>query len=235
MESFINILEHRASDFIQANQGMPFPVLIVLAFGGGISASLTPCVLPMLPLYLSYIGASEVKSRFDAIIKALLFCSGSALIFSIMSLFASFANFIMIEFHGYVNIAVGLFILFMSLLILEIVKIPMPGFVKNIPHGGPFIVGIAFSLVSSPCASPILFAVLAMSSTAGSFVEGALIMVSYSIGYTALIFLSALFAGMLKQFEFFKRHNKLVSVVSSIILILIGGYYLYSGIKWFIG
>lgn len=235
MGNFFSNLEQTVSNFLESNQALPLPILIFLAFGGGLAASLTPCVLPLVPLYLSYIGATEIASKFDAFKKSFLFCIGSALIFSVMGLFASFASFVMVEFRGYVHIVIGIFILLMTLFVLELIKLPLPQLIKNIPHGGPFIVGIAFALVSSPCASPILFAVLAMSGTAGSTAGGSLIMIAYSIGYTGIIFITSLFAGFIKQFEFFKRHSRIVSYVSGVILFALGIFYLYSGIRWFIG
>ena len=235
ISNFISGSEQSVSNFIQASRGLPLPLLILIAFGGGLAASLTPCVLPMIPLYLSYIGASDISSKSDALKKSLFFCLGAAIVFSLMGLFASFASFITIEFRGYVNIVIGAFILFMSLSVLEIVKLPLPKVISQIPHSNPFIVGVAFALVSSPCASPILFAILALSSAAGSFIGGTLIMVSYSIGYTGIIFLTSVFAGFIKQFDYFKKHSKIVSIVSSIILALLGIFYLYSGIKWFTG
>ncbi|MBI3590970.1 MAG: sulfite exporter TauE/SafE family protein [Candidatus Melainabacteria bacterium] len=235
MESFFSSFEQSVSNFLQASHGLPLPVLILLAFGGGLAASLTPCVLPMIPLYLSYIGASQITSRAHAVKQSFLFCFGAAIIFSLMGLFASFASFVMIEFRGYVNCIIGIFILFMALSVLEVIKLPLPQFITNIPNGGPFIVGVAFALVSSPCASPILFAILALSSASGSLINGSMIMIAYSIGYTGIIFATSLFAGFAKQFDFFKRHSKIVSVVSSVILGILGVFYLYSGIRWFTG
>lgn len=235
LSTVISNFEQFVSGFLQANQGLPFPLLVLLAFGGGLAASLTPCVLPMVPLYLSYIGATEITSKTDAVKKSVLFCLGAALVFSLMGLFASFASFVMIEFRGYVHLVIGAFIVFMSLSVLELVKIPLPQFITQIPYGGPFIIGAAFSLVSSPCASPILFAVLALSSSAGSLIGGSLIMISYSLGYTGIIFLTSVFTGFAKQFDYFKKHTKIISIISSIILAVLGVVYLYSGIRWFTG
>ena len=230
----INNLEKSVSAFLEASQGLPLPVLALIAFGGGLAASLTPCVLPIIPLYLSYIGATDVTSKTDALKKAFLFCLGAALVFTLMGLFASFASFVMVEYRGYVHSGIGIFILIMALSVLEVVKFPLPQFMTNIPEGGPFIIGIAFALVSSPCASPILFAVLALSSSAGSFAGGTLIMFAYSIGYTALIFITSLCAGFIKQFDFFKKNSKIVSLVSGVILAVLGIFYLFSGVMWFL-
>ena len=235
MNSFFANFEQHISKLLDSSHGLPLPALIFISFGGGLAASLTPCVLPMIPLYITYIGITEISTKLDALKKSILFCTGSGVIFSLLGIFASFASFIMVEFRGYVNIVVGIFILLMCFFLLEIIKLPLPQIIKNIPAGSPLIVGIAFALVSSPCASPILFAVLAMASTAGSSLKSALIMAAYSVGYTGIIFLTAIFAGVVKQFNFFKKHSKIVSVVSSIILGILGIYYLYSGVMWFLG
>lgn len=235
MENFISNFEQAVSDFLKGTHGFPLPLLILLSFGGGLAASLTPCVLAMLPMNLSYIGTANITSKLDALKKSLFFVLGAALIFSLLGLFASFASFIMIEYRGYVHVVIGIFILYMALSEFEIIKLPLPQFVTHIPHGGPFIVGMAFALASSPCASPILFAILAMSSTAGSLIGGTLIMIAYSLGYTGIIFITSLFAGIAKQLDYFKKHSKIISTISAGILGIIGGFYLYSGIKWFTG
>ena len=235
MENFISNFEEAVSHFLKGTHNLPLPLLVLLSFGGGLAASLTPCVLAMLLMNLSYIGTANITSKFDSLKKSLFFVLGAALIFSLLGLFASFASFIMIEFRGYVHIVIGIFILLMALSELEIVKLPLPQFVTHIPNGGPFIVGMAFALASSPCASPILFAILAMSSAAGSLIGGTLIMVAYSIGYTGVIFITSVFAGIAKQLDYFKKHSKIISVVSTIVLGIIGGFYLYSGIRWFTG
>ena len=235
MENLIIHFEQAVSNFLKGTHGLPLPLLILFSFGGGLAASLTPCVLALLPMNLSYIGTANITSKFDAFKKSLFFVFGTALIFSLLGLFASFASFIMIEYRGYVHIIIGVFVLYMALSELEIVKLPLPQFVTHIPHGGPFIVGMAFALASSPCASPILFAILAMSTAAGSFLGSTLIMVAYSLGYTGVIFITSVFAGIAKQLDYFKKYSKIISVVSAAVLGVIGVFYLYSGIKWFIG
>lgn len=231
--SFISNIDESVSSLLKASQGLPFLLIVMLAFLGGLAASLSPCILPCIPLYVSYTGVTEITSKLDALKKSALFGFGAALIFGLLGGCATFAGLVVVEYRGVVNIIIGLFIILMCLLILEVIKFPLPQLVKNIPNGGPFLVGAAFALVSSPCASPILFAVLALVSTAGSFLKSTLIMLAYSIGYTGLIFLASLSVGLVKQLKFLKLHSRMLTIVSSIILALLGIFYLYSGITWF--
>lgn len=233
--SFLSGLEQSVTGLLKSSQGLPLPMLILFSFGGGLAASLTPCCLSMLPLNLSYIGTANIKSKTDAFKKASLFVLGAAIIFSLLGVFASFASFVLIEYRGYIHTVIGIFILLMALSEADIFHFPLPQVVTKIPNAGPFVIGMAFALVSSPCASPILFAILAMSTAAGSALGGSLIMVAYSFGYTGIIFITSVFAGIAKQIESFKKHSRTVSIISAIILGLLGSYYLYSGVMWFIG
>lgn len=228
-------LQNLFNGYIKSNPTLSFEVLLLISFFGGLLASLTPCVLPMIPLYLSYIGVIEVSSKLTAIKNSFLFFVGAALVFSLLGIFASFASFVTVHYRGYVNLFIGAFILLMSLSLLEIVKIPLPKIIKRIPEGSPFLVGMAFSLISSPCASPILFSILALSSTLGSSFKSALVMACYSIGYTLIIFVVSVFGGLIKQINFIKSNSGIVLKVCSGILLILGAFYVSQGVMWFVG
>lgn len=150
-----------------------------LAFVGGLLASVSPCILALLPVNLSYIGTLKINSRWDAFSKAGLFVLGAVTILSLFDLVSSFAGAVMVEYRGYINIVVGLIMAVMGLWLMGVVKIPLPQMNLNVPKAGPYGVGLTFALVSSPCASPVLFAVLAAAT--GSQVLGTLTMVSYAL------------------------------------------------------
>ena len=137
----------------------PF-VLIPLAFAGGLIASISPCILSLLPVNLSYIGTREITSRWDALIKAGSFVLGVVTILSLFGLFSSFAGAVMIYFRGYIQIAVGAIIVLMGLNLAGIVPLPLPQTNFKLPIAGPYGVGLTFALLSSPCTSPVMFAVL---------------------------------------------------------------------------
>ncbi|MBW4557605.1 MAG: cytochrome c biogenesis CcdA family protein [Trichormus sp. ATA11-4-KO1] len=235
IERVISIVENRYQQwFDQQNTANPF-VLLPLAFIGGVLASVSPCILALLPVNLSYIGTLKIKSRWDAFAKAGLFVLGAVTILSLFGLVSSFAGAVMVEYRGYINIVVGLIMAVMGLWLMGVVKLPLPEMNVNLPQAGPYGVGLTFALVSSPCASPVLFAVLAAAAATGSQVLGTLTMVSYALGYTMLIFLASLFTGLAKQSNQLLKHSEGIIRFGSLALILTGAYYLFTGTQWFVG
>ncbi|MBF2017281.1 MAG: cytochrome c biogenesis protein CcdA [Rivularia sp. T60_A2020_040] len=235
VERLISIIENRYQQwFDKQDTANPF-VLLPLAFAGGAIASVSPCILALLPVNLSYIGTLKIKSRWDAFTKAGLFVLGAVTILSLFGLVSSFAGAVMVDYRGYINIVVGLIMAVMGLWLMGVVNIPLPEMNVNLPKAGPYGVGLTFALVSSPCASPVLFAVLASAAATGSQVLGTLTMVSYALGYTLLIFLASLFTGLAKQSNKLLQHSEGIIRFGSVALILTGVYYLFTGTQWFIG
>jgi cytochrome c-type biogenesis protein len=235
IEQVISRIENRYQQwFIQQDTANPF-ILLPLAFLGGGIASVSPCILALLPVNLSYIGTLKITSRWDAFKKAGLFVLGAVTILSLFGLVSSFAGVVMVDYRGYINITVGLIMAVMGLWLIGVVKIPLPQMDINLPVAGPYGVGLTFALVSSPCASPVLFAVLAAAAATGSQLLGTLTMVSYALGYTLLIFLSSLFTGLAKQSKQLLQHSEGVIRFGSLALILTGTYYLFTGTQWFVG
>lgn len=208
-------------------------ILVSLAFLGGLLASFSPCILALLPVNLSYIGTLNITSRRDALIKAGLFVLGTVTILSLFGLVSSFATAVIVDFKGYIYLVVGLIILLMGLSFAGLWHLPLPRNQLMVPIAGPFGVGMTFALVSSPCASPVLFAVLAAAAATGSQLLSVLTMVSYALGYTAIIFCASLFTGLVKQSRGLLQRSDWVIRVGSALLLLAGGYYVVNGIRWF--
>jgi len=235
IEQVISIVENRYQQwFAQQDTTNPF-VLLPLAFLGGVLASISPCILGLLPVNLSYIGTLKINSRWDAFTKAGMFVLGAVTILSLFGLASSFAGAVMVEYRGYINIVVGLIMVLMGLWLIGVINLPLPTMNVDLPNAGPYGVGLTFALVSSPCASPVLFAVLAAAAATGSQVLGTLTMVSYAIGYTILIFLASLFTGLAKQSKQLLQHSEGIIRFGSVALMTTGAYYLFTGTKWFIG
>lgn len=233
IEYSISVVENSYQQWLDKQDTTNPLVLFPLAFIGGLIASISPCILAMLPVNLSYIGTRNIKSRRDAFVKASLFVLGTITILSFFGLVSSFAGMVMVEYRGYINLIVGAIVLVMGLCLLGIVKIPLPQVNVDASGLGPYGVGVTFALVSSPCASPVLFAVLAAAAASGSQIMGVLTMVSYALGYTIVIFLTSLMAGLAKQTKLLLNYSEWIVRIGSIALLLAGGYYLVVGTLWF--
>ena len=235
LQQLIAVVENRYQSWL-VNQDTTNPlVLITLAFAGGLLASLSPCILALLPVNLSYIGTLKISSRRDAFFKAGQFVLGSVTILSLFGLVSSFAGAVMVDFRGYFNLAVGLLMGLMGLWLAGVIHLPLPQLKLDSPATGPYGVGLTFALVSSPCASPVLFAVLAAAAASGSQLLGVLTMVSYAFGYTGLIFMASLFTGLATSSRKLLQHSEALVRFGSLALILTGLYYLWTGAQWFAG
>ena len=233
IEHFISIVENNYKEwFTQQDTTNPL-MLFSFAFIGGLIASISPCILAMLPINLSYIGTLKIKSRREALAKVSLFVAGVVIILSLFGLVSSFAGAVMIEYRGHINIAVGAIIVIMGLSLLGMIQLPLPQFNIDASGIGPFGVGLTYGLVSSPCASPVLFAVLATAAATGSQILATITMFSYALGYTIIIFLSSLMAGLAKQTRLLLNYSEWIVCIGSVALILTGGYYLVVGLLWF--
>lgn len=175
--------------------GAAWFLLPAVGLAAGVLASLSPCVLPLVPLNVAYIGASEASGWRAASLSG-RFVLGAALALSVLGLFGDLAGVLLIEQRGPILILVGVGLVYFGLAALEIV--PMPGAGRAVGSRrrlGPVGAGAAFSLVTTPCASPLLAAVLAASSAQGIPGLSAASMLGFALGYTLLVFLAGVFGG----------------------------------------
>jgi cytochrome c-type biogenesis protein len=160
---------------------------------------------------------------------------GVVTILSIFGLFASVAGVLMVEWRGWIDLAVGMIIILMGLSIGGLFHLPLPRSQISLPPiAGTYGVGLTFALVSSPCASPVLFAVLAAAGATGSPIWSVVTMVAYALGYTAVIFTASLCAGLIKLTRQILVNSEMVMRVGGLALVLMGGYYVVSGVLWFL-
>ncbi len=194
-----------------------------VAFLGGLVASISPCILGMLPINLSYIGAAKLRSRAAALRVATLFVLGVVVVTVLLGLVSSLFFALFVQYRGPVNIAVGVVTVLMGLWMAGLVHIPAPQFAGRIPAGaGSFMAGLAFALVATPCASPILVFILSAASLAASPLRVVGAMTLYAIGYTLVLFLASLFAGIATASRRVLAHSELVARVAAITLVAIG-------------
>lgn len=216
----------------RAPMGLRYLALPAIGFAAGLLASISPCVLPMVPLNIAYIGALEATDL-RALGLSARFALGAALALSVLGLAGDLAGFLLVEQRGIVLLLSGLALVYFGLVVLEIAPDPLGG---NAPLGarklGPVGAGAAFSLVTTPCTSPLLGAVLVASAANPAPGLSVLTLVAFSLGYTLLVFLGGVFGGGLvtvaRRFDFTAPR-----AAAAGLLLVCGAAFAWSGIRWF--
>lgn len=211
---------------------------IFSVFGAGILSSLSPCVYPMIPITLGYLGLQKADQ--NSKIKIILFFLGQIVAFTAIGLVAvqlgetfgfTSQNTTVNKVIGFVLIVFGLFSFFNYVpeFLLNLNSKTQFNFISKDKFIFPFVIGVSSALVASPCSSPILGSVLTTLASSGDFSKGIILMVAYSVG-ASLIFL-VLGLGLLKAQNLPRAGHwmKLFHKVSSVLILCAGGYYLYLG------
>ena len=178
----------------------------LLAFAAGVGTSFTPCVYPIIPITVTYIGARSVGSKMRAFVLSLFYTLGLATTYSALGAFAALTGKIFGSFtqSPYVYLVVGNIILLMGLGMLDVFSIPIPGFLQDPSVGkgrkgftGAFLIGATSGFVAAPCTSPVLATILTYVSTKQSVAAGAGLLFVYSLGMCTLLIALGTFSGLL--------------------------------------
>lgn len=203
----------------------------LIAFLEGVITFVSPCLLPMLPIYISYfMGDEEQTNKSHTIKNALGFIIGFTLVFLALGAFAGSIGHLLMDYNREVQIISGLIIIIFGLNFTGWIKIPFLNKSKTtsinttqLNFGTSLLFGSVFSISWTPCVGAFLGSALMMASTKSSFMEGMIMLLLYSLGLGIPFFLSALLLDRLKQtFDFIKKHYRIIHLVSGGILILVG-------------
>ena len=188
---------------------------LLIAFGAGLISFLSPCVLPLIPGYISYISGSSLNELLDKksvnIIPIILFTLGFSFVFISFGATASFLGSVILNNSYELRIASGIIIIIFSLHILGIININFLNYEKRVyteKKSGIFssiLVGMAFGFGWTPCIGPILGSILALASTEQSLNRGILLLVFYSLGLAIPFILSGI---LMQKFIVFSKNIK---------------------------
>ena len=203
----------------------------LITFMEGIITFISPCLLPMLPLYLLYFAGNksdDVKNR--VWINALAFIMGFTVVFTLMGAFAGSIGGLLQRYQVYVNIITGLIVVALGLSFIGVIKLSNFGHSKfNLASSKPLgffstlIFGMVFALGWTPCIGAFLGSALLLASQHGSVIKGMILLLLYSLGLGIPFLISALLIDKLKNtFDFIKRNYHVINLISGIALILIG-------------
>lgn len=208
----------------------------LITFIEGFASFISPCVLPVIPIYISYF-AGEKDSFKKSIINALGFVLGFSLIFILLGVFASTFGAFIHKYSDYMNIIFGIFLVLIGLNYVGVIFIKFlnkSGGVSKLKSELNFIkatlFGIIFSLSWTPCVGAFLSSALILASNFSSLFKGALLLFLYSLGLAIPFIITTLFLEKLKNtFEFIKKHYNIINKVCGSLLIIFGLWNIIQG------
>lgn len=211
---------------------------IVVAFLGGMLSFLSPCVLPLVPSYLSFVtgmGMEELEAgspevRRTALVHSLLFVAGFSLVFMAMGASASYVGQLFREYQAWIARIGGGLVLLFGLHLTGITplrwlnrerRVQMQR--KPVGYAGTMLVGVAFGAGWTPCIGPVLGGILTLAATQEGLAQGVSLLGVYSAGLAIPFVLSAVaLTKFLEAFERFKKYVRYVEWVAGALLILVG-------------
>ena len=206
---------------------------LLIAFGAGLISFLSPCVLPLIPGYISFISGSSLSELLEKkrinLTPLILFTLGFSFVFIIFGAAASYLGQILLQNSQILRIVAGLIIMIFSLQLLGFININFLNFEKKIYTKNnnniwfTFIVGMAFGFGWTPCIGPILGSILALASTEETIFKAVILLSFYSLGLAIPFIISGyLMQRFLIFSKNFKKNINLVSKIGGIILLITG-------------
>ena len=206
---------------------------LIVAFGAGLVSFLSPCVLPLIPGYISYISGSSLSELIEKkeinLIPIILFTLGFSIVFIIFGAASTFLGQVLLQNSYEIRIAAGLLITILSLHIIGIINIKFLNYEKRIETKtnsrfySPLLIGMAFAFGWTPCIGPILGSILVLAATEESINRGILLLIFYSLGLALPFILSGYLIQKFLMFsKNFKKNINLVSKIGGIILLITG-------------
>ena len=200
----------------------------IITFLEGIITFISPCLLPMLPVYISYFAGEGVQ-RGKTLKNALGFVLGFTIVFVLLGAFAGTLGGLLQKYQTVLNIITGLVVIFFGLNFMGVFQLNLFRGISNPLAGRPLgffsamVFGVIFSIGWTPCLGAFLGSALMLASQQGKMLTGVLMLLVYSLGLGIPFVVSALLIDKLKgTFGFIKRHYRVINTVCGGLLVLVG-------------
>ena len=211
-------------------------ISIVLAFSAGLLSFLSPCVLPLVPAYVSYLTGTAIndlsrgRAKLYTLYKAIGFTLGFSIIFIVMGLSITTLGKYFDKYQDYIRIFGGLLVIVFGLHLSGLVKIKYFYYEKRLTEPGKLgsgtssiLLGMAFATGWTPCIGPILASILIYAGSMSTIYKGVLLLIAYSIGLALpFIFTALAIESFSKYFRRISRYMPLISAISGILVVGVG-------------
>ena len=207
----------------------------LFTFLEGIASFISPCILPLLPVYISYFAGKDEKKVSKAVINSIGFVIGFSVVFILLGVFAStFGNFISNKIQ-YLKIIFGIIIILLGLNYMEIINIKILNYSSGINRKydnlnliKSILFGIIFSVSYTPCVGTFLSSSLLLITSENSFMQWIILMSLFSLGLGLPFIISAFLIEKMKNvFDIIKNNYKIIKIFSGVLLIFMGVYMIF--------
>ena len=206
---------------------------LFIALGAGLISFLSPCVLPLIPGYISYISGSSINELIEKksvnLFPIILFTVGFSIVFIFFGAASTLLGQVLLQNSYELRIVAGVIIIILSLHLIGIINIKFLNYEKRVQTDikrnffSPVLIGMAFAFGWTPCIGPILGSILVLASTEENLKQGILLLAFYSIGLAVPFILSGyLIQKFLIFSKNFKKNISLVSKIGGLILLITG-------------
>ena len=207
----------------------------LFTFLEGIASFISPCVLPMLPIYISYFAGKEDSKTSRALLNSIGFVIGNTIIFILFAIIASYAGALALGIQKYIKILFGVVIIILGLNYMGILKIKflnkenrVKKKIDDFTFFKTILFGMMFSISWTPCIGSFLGSALLLIANKQNILQGILLMLVYSIGFGIPFIISAVLIEKLKNFyNLIKKNYKIIKIISGVLLIVMGVYVIF--------
>jgi cytochrome c-type biogenesis protein len=223
-------------------------ISLIVAFGAGLLSFLSPCALPLVPIYLASLAGPDIlvpgayKRRISVFFHSLSFVMGFTMVFVIMGVGAGLAGFALSSHLALIRQTAGGLLIFFGLFMLASLKIPWLNYEKRlslsrgttISYLRSFLLGAIFSLAWTPCVGPILGSILALAWSSETAWHGAYLLAIYSLGLgIPFLVIGAAFDSAAPLLKRMRRYSTAIYIFGGILLIAVGILILVNKLVWF--
>ncbi len=212
-----------------------------LTFLEGFASFISPCILPLVPMYISYFSGTQESGTKKALTNSFFFVLGFMAIFILMAIFASSLGIFINENIKTIKIVFGFLMILLGFIYMDLIKITgISSYtaknnydVKNLNPIRSFVFGVLFSISHTPCVGVFLGSALMLISAEQDVIKGILLMLLYSLGIGIPFIFSAVLIEKLKNvFGVIKKNYKVVKIISGVLLIATGLYFIIFSLIW---
>ena len=223
-------------------------ISIIVAFGAGLLSFLSPCVLPLVPVYLASLYGPEIfepkvkKSSVPIFFHSLSFVIGFSIVFIILGVGAGLIGFVISSHLTAVRQVAGSLLIVFGLFMLAALKVPWLSYERRLTPSRSattgylrsFLTGGIFSLAWTPCVGPILAGILALASSSGTAWQGGYLLAVYSLGLgLPFLIIGLAFDSITPLLKRIHRYSSAIYIISGLLLITVGILILTNNLTWF--